>query len=62
MAGVIRVLGHVGIEGGDVGGHEAVDEGVEHHDVDGRDTGEEITPDGGEGGEANVDHDGCGAG
>lgn len=52
------VLGRGGIEGGGVGEHEA----VEHHDVDVRDAGEEGKPHGGEGGEADVDHDECGGG
>ena len=61
MTGDVRVLGHDGTKGGDVNGYEAVDEGVEHHNVDGRDANEGA-PDGEEAGEANADHDGRGAG
>ena len=57
----VHVLEHHGTKGGDVDGHEAVDEGVEHHNVDGRDISDGA-PDGEEAGEANADHDGAGEG
>ena len=53
----VHVLEHDGTKGGDVDGHEAVDEGVEHHNVDGRDISDGAH-DGEEAGEDDADHDG----
>ena len=59
--GDVHVLGHNGTKGGDVDGHGAVDEGVEHHNVDGRDVSEGA-PGGEEAGEADAEHGGHSAG